>query len=94
MIDVGVGPAETPQRGVGGEVSAHVLVHALLQVDLLTSIGANHHIRTDAPIGRYVAARIVDTPVAAVVDHRVQGLRARCLDECAGLERRQGWVGT
>src|SRR5258708_36811542 len=68
VIDIRVGPAQTPHPRICAEAAAHVFVYLALQVDAGGTEGANDDVGADAPVGREVAAWVTRSDGRGTVD--------------------------
>ncbi len=82
MIDIAIGPGQTPASGVSAEIGGHVLMHMLLEVELEgVAIGADNDVDTDAAIFRDVAAGIFKGDIGWIVKRGDADLCSRTQDQ-------------
>jgi hypothetical protein len=68
MVDVGIGPGQTPQLRIGVKTAGHILIHEKLEVEPHMPIGPNKNVRAYASLERDVASREGKPTVTAVVN--------------------------
>ena len=85
LVNVGVGAAAAPFRGISARTAFFVLVNQLLQVISDGAQGANDHVGASAPATRDIAVRVIQRNIGCVIKIADLGscrqndlLRARC----------------
>ncbi len=86
MINIAVGPAKPPVLGIQAKVSAHVLMHRLLQIQALLAQRADHHIGAHAGIERDIAIGVTQAAVSRVITQGYADLLAGRCDQGIGLQ--------
>ena len=74
MVDITIRMAKMPLVGIGAEVSEHILVYRLLQIDTGGAECPYHNIGTDPPIDRHIAVGIGERNIRRVILRRLPGL--------------------
>src|SRR5712692_9180632 len=90
MIDVRIGPAQSPARRVSRKVFLHVFVEIFLQVGPALAKGSHDHIGTNAGFDWHVAVRIFELLVRSIVTGRLADLIDRGVDDEFEIRRTVG----
>ncbi len=69
MVDIRIGCFKSPAIGVVVKREGHVFVDPLLEIYAKSPIGTHDYIATHATVAGYIAARIVQGLVRAVIAH-------------------------
>ena len=82
--------------GVGREITDHVFVHFLLQVNAECAISPNHFVGADSRVGRNISTRIRDAYIRRIIANDVMGTfdcRCRKASKEIQLQRLYGRIG-
>lgn len=86
VIDVWIRSAKTPIIRIGIEVIAHIDVHQFLEVNSKCAIAPNNYVSANANFGRNITARIINSPIAAIVSDSVVCPVDCCVNESSNRD--------